>query len=167
MHEITLERRSGSDRRHVTLSAYLHGARNPRRKVGRRTSDRYPVIDWHSPRVLALVVSILGLCAMDAVLTVVLISHGAQEINPVMALFVPHNLAGFAAAKLTLTAIGMCVLVACSRMRLFRKLPGEVFLYATLAAYVLLIGYELNMLEHAPMMEDEQARVTTVPASPQ
>jgi hypothetical protein len=137
----------------MTLSAYLHGARQPRRRTGRRSSDRYPVIDWHSPRVLALVLGILGLSAMDAVLTLVLISHGAREINPVMALFVPHNLFGFAAAKLLLTATGLCVLVACSRMRLFRGVPGEVFLYATLIAYVLLIGHELKMLQDAPMME--------------
>jgi hypothetical protein len=155
VHDITVERRSGIDRRRITLSAFIYGARNPRRRIGRRSTDRYPVVDWHSPRVLALVIAILGFCAMDAVLTVVLISHGAREINPVMALFVPHNLFGFAAAKLLLTALGVSVLVACSRMRVFRGVPGEAFLYATLAAYALLIGYELHLLERAPTLDFE------------
>jgi hypothetical protein len=152
VHEITGERRSGAERRTISVAAYLHGALHPRRKLGRRRSDRYPVIDWHSPRVLALVLGILSLCVMDGVLTVLLMTHGAAEINPVMALFLPHNLAGFALTKLTLTGLGVAVLVACSRMRLFRRLPGEALLYGVLLAYVALIVYELEMLSHAPAL---------------
>ena len=88
---------------------------------------------------------------MDGVLTVMLMRHGAAEINPIMALFVPHNLLGFAAVKLLLTGAGVCVLVACSRMRLFRALPGESLLYIVLAAYVALIAYELEMLANVPV----------------
>ena len=58
-------------------------------------------------------------------LTVMLMRHGAAELNPVMALFLPHNLLWFALVKLALTGAGLCVLVACSRMRLFRRIPGE------------------------------------------
>ena len=87
---------------------------------------------------------------MDGVLTVFLMAHGAAEINPVMALFLPHNLTGFALTKLTLTGVGVGVLVACSRMRLLRALPGEALLYGVLFAYVALIVYELEMLSHAP-----------------
>ncbi len=144
------ERRTGADRRAVTLNAYVHGALRPRRKQGRRKQDLYPIIDWHSPRVLAVVFAILALCVTDGVLTIVLLENGAAEINPVMALLVPHNLWAFAAAKLTLTGLGVCVLVACSRMKLFRALPGELLLYAVLAAYVALIGYELRMLRDIP-----------------
>ena len=86
----------------------------------------YPIIDWHSPRVFALVMAILMLCVADGVLTVFLISHGAVEVNPFMALFVPHYLGWFAAIKLTLTSMGTLVLVACSRMKLFKTIPGEI-----------------------------------------
>ena len=41
------------------------------------------------------------------------------------------------------------MLVACSRMRLFRKVPGELVIYAVLAIYVWLISYELRLLELA------------------
>src|SRR5262245_59531384 len=100
-----LERRSGVERRQVSVAAYWHGSLNPRRRAGRRASDQhYPVIDWHSPRVLALAITILGLCVLDGILTVLLISNGAIEINPMMRMFVPHELGWFAAVKLSLTA---------------------------------------------------------------
>jgi hypothetical protein len=147
-----VDRRSGVERRHMTVAAYWRGALNPRRRFGRRTSDRnYPVVDWHSPRVLALVLLILGLSALDGVLTIMLISQGANEANPLMALFVPHNLGWFAAVKLGLTSIGAAVLVACARMRLFRLFPGEVLLYLVVGCYAALIAYELRLLEHAPL----------------
>jgi Domain of unknown function (DUF5658) len=142
------DRRSGSERRSTTFFAYWHGARNPRRRAGRRVTDQsYAVIDWHSPRLLIPVFTILALCVFDGVLTVMLMKHGASEANPVMALFLPHNLLWFAFVKLALTGAGLCVLVACSRMRLFRKIPGELFVYAVLGIYLCLVAYELRMLE--------------------
>jgi hypothetical protein len=145
------ERRSGIERREMTFAAYWHGARNPRRRAGRRATDaHYPIIDWHSPRLFIPVFMILALCVLDGVLTVVLMKHGANEINPVMALFLPHDLLGFALVKLTLTSLGVGVLVACSRMRLFRTIPGELLMYAVLGTYVWLIAHELRLLELAP-----------------
>jgi len=101
--------------------------------------------------VLALVLLILGLSALDGVLTIMLISQGANEANPFMALFVPHNLGWFAAIKLALTSIGAAVLVACARMRLFRFIPGEALLYLVVGCYVALVVYELHLLENAPL----------------
>lgn len=145
-----MDRRSGSERRSTTFAAYWHGARNPRRRAGRRATDlRYPIVDWHSPRLLIPVFATLGLCVLDGLLTVLLMKHGASELNPIMAMFLPHNLIGFAMLKLGLTGAGLCVLVACSRMRLFSRVPGEVFVYAVAAVYVCLISYELRLLELA------------------
>ena len=142
------DRRSGTERRDRTLRAYWHGALQPRRRAGRRAADAdYPIIDWHSPRVFAWVVAILLLCAADGTLTVMLLANGAVEVNPFMARFVPHSLGWFAAVKLSLTAGGVAVLVACSRMRLFRALSGEVLLGIILAGYAILVAYELRLLE--------------------
>jgi len=142
------DRRSGIDRRSQGLAAYWHGARNPRRRGGRRTSDQpYAIVDWHSPRLLIPVFTILCLCVLDGLLTVTLMRHGAAELNPLMALFLPHNLLWFALVKLALTGAGLCVLVACSRMKLFRRIPGEAFVYVVLGAYLWLIAYELRMLD--------------------
>jgi hypothetical protein len=144
-----LDRRSGIERRTTTFAAYWHGARNPRRRAGRRATDHRPIIDWHSPRLLIPVFAILGLCVLDGTLTVLLMTHGAREVNPVMAWFLSHNLLWFALAKLALTGVGLCVLVACSRMRLFRTIRGELIVYAVLGVYVWLIAYELRLLELA------------------
>ncbi len=133
------------------MYAYLYGSTKPRRLNGRRAADLiYPFIDWHSPRVLALALGILGLCTLDGALTVALIQHGATEENPFMALFLPHSLGWFAAIKLTLTTLSLAVLVVCSRMRLLRAIPGEVLLYAILLGYAALIAYELNLLALLP-----------------
>jgi len=142
------DRRSGIDLRNQGLAAYWHGARNPRRRGGRRTADQpYAIVDWHSPRLLIPVFTILCLCVLDGLLTVTLMRHGAAELNPLMALFLPHNLLWFALVKLALTGAGLCVLVACSRMKLFRRIPGEAFVYVVLGAYLWLIAYELRMLD--------------------
>jgi Domain of unknown function (DUF5658) len=154
MNVHTSDRRSGIERRQMTLAAYWRGALRPRRIAGRRRRDRlYPVVDWHSPRLLALVITILGLCVLDGVLTVTLMSHGAREANPVLALFLPDNLPWFAAVKLALTTVGMVVLVACSRMRLFRAIPGETMLYVVLALYAALVVYELRLLKLLPLAD--------------
>src|SRR6185369_7639744 len=102
------------------------------------------------PRIFALALLILCLCVTDGVLTVLLMSHGATEANPVMALFLPNHLGWFAGVKLLLTSAGIFVLTVCSRMRVFRSLPGELLLYAVLSCYVALIIYELRLLEHFP-----------------
>jgi hypothetical protein len=147
-----LDRRSGSERRTLSFAAYWHGARNPRRRSGRRATDYRAVVDWHSPRLLIPVFAILCLSVLDAGFTVTLMRHGAAELNPVMAWFLPQNLLGFALTKIGLTGAGLCVLVAFSRMRLFRKIPGELVVYAVLGVYVWLIAYELRLLELAGTM---------------
>ncbi|WP_116809957.1 DUF5658 family protein [Steroidobacter cummioxidans] len=147
------ERRSGIERRQYGIAAYWRGALNPRRRAGRRAADRvYTIIDWHSPRVLALVLLILGLSTLDGVLTLMLMSQGASEVNPFMALFVPHNVGWFAAIKLTLTSLGAAVLVVCARMKLFRLFPGELLLYLVVGCYVALVRYELHLLANPPPM---------------
>jgi Domain of unknown function (DUF5658) len=148
MHATFEERRSGIERRRRSFAAYWQGALNPRRRTGRRATDTlYPIIDWHSPRVFAWTMSILVLCVCDGVLTVMLLADGAIELNPIMAKFVPHSLGWFAAIKLSLTSVGAMVLVVCSRMKLFRAIPGEVFLGLVFAGYLVLVLYELNLVE--------------------
>lgn len=147
MQQVVAERRSGAERREYSVGAYWHGARHPRRRQWRRAGDAvYPIIDWHSPRVFASVLTILLLCATDGFLTVLLLANGAVEVNPFMANFVPHSLGWFAVVKLSLTAIGVGVLVACSRMKFFRTVPGEALLAMVLLAYASVVGWELWLL---------------------
>jgi hypothetical protein len=142
------ERRSGVDRRHRTLLLTLGlrwpGTQPVRRRAGRRATDQlYPSVDLHSPRILAVALAIMVLCCCDALMTIELLSRGAVEANPAMALALQAGTGWFSAIKLLLTATGVVVLVAVSSMRLFRKVPGEAALHGLLLCYLLLIGYEL------------------------
>src|SRR5271157_3198923 len=87
------ERRSRSDRRSRVLWSAVYGSFNPRRRYPPRRLDdsRHHAVDWHSAHLLAVSLGILILSVADAFLTLTLISDGATEVNPLMALFVVHG----------------------------------------------------------------------------
>ncbi len=85
----------------------------------------------------------------DAVLTLTLMSYGAVEINPVMAVLVGSP-AVFAALKIAMTGISVMMMVFLARYRFMRAVRVELILYGVLAAYMILIGHEFRMLENIP-----------------
>lgn len=87
------------------------------------------------------------LSAADAFLTIILLSNGADEVNPIMAALVYRSAAAFAALKIGMTAAGVVFMVFLARYRFMRVLRVEVMLYSVLVAYFCLIGYELWMLK--------------------
>jgi hypothetical protein len=140
------ERRRGPDRRTRVARAIVYGSFKPRRLGPRRTGEeRLGAIDWFHPWWLAIATLILALCAGDAVLTVVLINRGAYELNPVLAPLIGSG-ALFVAVKVGLTGISVVLLTLLSRIRAFGRLRVGLVLYAVLAGYAMLIGYELHLL---------------------
>lgn len=141
------DRRRSGDRRQRLAFSLLYGGVSPRRRGGRRAADHHrPVIDWHGPGLLTSSILILLLCATDAFLTLLLLTRGAYEANPVMALFVYDDVRSFAALKMALTGGGVIALVAVARFRVFGFLRAATILHAVLAGYCALIAYELRML---------------------
>jgi hypothetical protein len=94
-------------------------------------------------------VLVVVLCIVDALLTLTLIKHGAQEINPLMAPLVVGDGRGFAYWKVGLTVVGVVVLVVLARSRLFGIMPAGVLLYLVLVMYIVLVGYEWRLLTEA------------------
>jgi Domain of unknown function (DUF5658) len=143
------DRRNRTDRRHRVFWSVLYGSFNPRRRrPARRLDDsRFHPIDWYSSHLLAVSIGILLLSATDAFLTGILLLHGADEVNPVMAVFVYRSVAVFAALKMALTGISIIGLVFLSRYRFMRVLRVDLVLYAVLVVYFWLIGYEIWMLQ--------------------
>lgn len=138
-----VERRvSTVDRRRLTVRTILQGAFNPRRRAGRRAGDQGLPIDWHHPELMILSLVMLGLSVADAVLTVTLLNHGAEEANPLLAWFVPSHPSLFAAVKMALTGIGTVLLVAVAQSRLFRVIPGKRVFQILVLAYFVLVLYE-------------------------
>lgn len=141
------ERRHGPDRRIRVARSLVYGSFKPRRLGPRRTGEQaLGAIDWHHPWWLAIATLILALCASDAILTVVLISRGAYELNPLLAPLISGSGALFVVVKVGLTGIGVVVLTLLSRVKAFGRLPVALLLYAVLAGYAVLIAYELRLL---------------------
>ena len=90
---------------------------------------------------------ILLLSCADAVLTLVLMQHGATEVNPLMAPLVTGSGHAFAFWKLLLTASGVIVLTILVRIRAFGTFPAGIILYLAAAGYAVLVGYELWLLD--------------------
>jgi hypothetical protein len=142
------DRRNRTDRRHRVVWSIFYGSFNPRRRrPARRLDDsRFHPVDWYSAHLLAVSIGILLLSATDAFLTGILLLHGADEVNPIMAVLVYRNVASFAAFKMAMTGVSIVSLVFLSRYRFMRVLRVDLVLYAVLLAYFGLIGYEIWML---------------------
>jgi hypothetical protein len=143
------ERRSPFDRRHRIVWSVLYGSFNPRRRrLPRRLDEsRFHSLDWHGAHLLAVSIGILILSVADAFLTVTLLSRGAVEVNPIMALLVHSNVGAFAALKMAMTGFGVVLMVCLARYRFMRVVRVELVLYVVLMAYVILIRYEIQMLK--------------------
>lgn len=141
------ERRRGPDRRTRVARALIYGSFNPRRLGPRRTGERsVAAIDWYHPWWLAIATLILALCASDAVLTVVLISRGAYELNPFLAPLIGGSGVLFVVVKVGLTGLGVVLLTLLARVKAFGRMPVALLLYGVLAGYAVLVAYELRLL---------------------
>lgn len=145
---VASERRNAPDRRKRVLYSLFYGSFNPRRRTPRRTDARsLRDLDWHHPQWLAVAVLIVVLSCVDAALTLSLMSHGAYEVNPLMAPIVGGSALVFTLIKVGLTAGGVVLLTLAARMRAFGRIPVAFLLYAVLIGYGTLVVYELKLLE--------------------
>ena len=103
-------------------------------------------IDWHEPYLLFLSLTILLLSVADAFLTLTLIMGGATEANPFLAFILRDHPELFAVVKMGFTGVGVLVLVAVARSRVFRVMRAGFVLQGVFVAYVALIAYEWWLL---------------------
>ena len=145
-NDATIERRDVGDRRQFTLWTIIQGSLTPRRRAGRRDDEHEGLIDWHEPDLLFLALTIVLLSVTDAFFTLTLLTNGAVEANPILAYILDNFPGYFAVLKMTLTGIGVLVLVALARARVFKIVRVRTVLQGFFAGYVLLVGYELWLL---------------------
>ena len=144
-----LERRSGVDRRgadRLTLRSLLRGGR---REEIRRDEDRrkWRYVDRYQQSLFGVIVIILFLSVIDAILTLVLINHGAMEINPVMAYYLGLGPYAFLFVKYALTSAGLVVLVVFrGRFIASQWLKADVLLYVILAAFLGVVSWEIYLV---------------------
>ena len=135
-----------SDRRRLTFRTLFQSGFTPRRRGGRRAEDHESLVDWHEPELLFLALAILLLSVTDAFFTLTLLTNGASEANPIIDYVLINYPGYFAAIKMLLTGGGVLVLVVMARARVFRVVRVKHILQCFLAAYVVLVAYEIWML---------------------
>jgi len=129
------------------LATVTESLRQGNRRGPRRDKDQLGYyVDRYEPRLLYVALGIVVLSAMDAVLTLNLLSMGASEVNPFMALLMNVDMGLFALIKMAITVIGVLILVVHVKFRLFKILQTGLVLYGIFPAYVCLVFYELTLL---------------------
>jgi hypothetical protein len=136
------------DRRALTWRTLLTSGLSPRRRGGRRAEEQDQPVDFHEPRLLLVAVFMLLLSVADALLTVTLMTDGAEETNPLLAFVLTDHPRLFAVVKMALTGFGVVLLVAVARARLFKLVRASVFLMWLAAAYCGLVAYEAWLVRY-------------------
>ena len=145
------ERRVSVNRRRRLWWSMWYGSLHPRRRRPPRRDDetRFSPPDLHEPHLFAVAMGIVLLSVADAFMTVTLLSNGAIEANPLMAAVIYKSAALFASIKMTLTGIGVIIMVLLARYRFMRMVRVQFVLYAVLVGYLSLLTYEYLMLRGA------------------
>lgn len=95
---------------------------------------------------MVLAIVMLVLSVVDGLLTVTLMTDGAQEANPLLKFVLDEHPRLFAVTKIALTGAGVVLLVVMARATLFKLARAKALLQALVAAYAALVVYEAWLL---------------------
>ena len=115
-----------------------------RRRTVRRSEEREGAfVDVHGPRLFLLIVSIIGLNLLDAWFTLLFLSHGGKELNPVVQAVL--DLGGHPWPFLLFKTFGIGC--ACGFLALTKNFrPARIGLWIVFVGYSLLLGWHLYLL---------------------
>jgi hypothetical protein len=143
------ERRSGKDRRNLGKFKFQYLFLKGQREFIRRKEDRDKIfyVDRYSSALFGVIVTILFLSAIDALLTLLLLNHGAYEINPIMAYYLRVGPYTFLAVKYALTSIGVVFFVILRNTFLKSiKIYTDTLFYFVLAAFMTVVAWEFYLV---------------------
>ncbi len=108
-----LDRRSGVDRRHRRFPSIREMLIYRRRRRPRRAEDRLriAVMDHYATSIGLALIAVILLSITDAFMTLYLLSHGAVEMNPIMAFFLDISEHAFFWAKYGLTVVSVFIVM--------------------------------------------------------
>ena len=138
------DRRELRDRRQTPTNPFGWRAFRGRRHTVRRASDRsrHPYTDRYSRLLLLLSLLLILLCVADGLYTLLHISAGAVEVNPLMNSLLSRGPFIFFGAKFILTACGIILLVLYWQTRLARwVLTSCVAVYTVLFCYQVMLFF--------------------------
>ncbi|QBQ55846.1 DUF5658 family protein [Nitrosococcus wardiae] len=149
---IHFNRRSSQERRSTSLPHFNYWGCRGRRGQIRRQEDLIGVyLDKYPAQLLWLTVVILGLCFMDAILTLSLLQRGAVEINPFMAMLMNMSTHLFAGVKMAITTLSLVWLVIHHNFMVLGLFRVQSLIYAFLLLYLGLVAYESFLLLIEPL----------------
>ena len=136
-----------TERRKTSFNTLLGALFKQRRRTSRRDGDMVNnYIDWYDHWPLVATVLIILLCLIDAFLTLILLNHGAIELNVLMDWLIKEDIQTFALVKMFVTGLALVVLVMHFNFRVYRYVSVRYLMYALVPAYSILIAHELSML---------------------
>jgi hypothetical protein len=145
------EQRRQTDRRgRPTPMLSRHAWFGGRRRTVRRAHEREGAfVDVHGPRVLLVAVAIVALNLLDAWFTLLFLSHGGEELNPMVQLVL--DLGGHPWPFLLLKTVGIgcaCALLVVTKN--FR--PARWGMAIVLIGYSVLLCWHLYLLQYLDQM---------------
>jgi hypothetical protein len=147
----TITEKRRQDRRRFSMRSLFGALFTLRRRRSRRKDDHLNAyVDWYEPWPLVASVVIILLSSLDAFLTLILLNHGAVELNILMDWLIRTDIRTFAAVKLAITGLALIVLVLHFNFHIYRVLPVRYIMYALMPLYAFLIAYEINFLGDLP-----------------
>ena len=117
------------------------------RRVCRRIDRRVTFWVRNSEIVFTLIVLILIFTLLDAFFTLVLIDHGATELNPLMSFYLNIGPTTFIAVKYGMTSLSIFVLVVCSHSRTKSlKIKTQSLFFTIFIAVAGVISWQLYLI---------------------
>ncbi len=115
-----------------------------RRRTIRRDDERNGAfVDVHGPRMLVVVMAIIALNLLDAWFTLLFLSHGGKEMNPVVQMVLDLSVQPWPFLLLKTLGIGL----ACAFLILTKHFrSARIGLAIVLIGYTVLLGWHLYLL---------------------
>ena len=148
---ISKERRSGKDRRKTTRPIVQSLYRGGKREMVRRREEQNSLFlaDRYSQTLFGAILLILFFSALDALLTLFLISHDATELNPIMAYYINVGPYTFFIVKYLLTSSAVVILLLCQNVFLrTMRIHAHSLYYVIVAAFMSVVVWELYLIFH-------------------
>lgn len=144
----TRNRRISRERRSLSLHSAFCSTYKGRRGVPQRLDDRHRphYVDVYDVRLLLVAILITMFCVADAYFTLIILSKGGSELNPIMNSLLAISSKTFFIVKYLATAAGLCLAVLHINFNLFRRIPMRKVLNFLCCLYIALIVYEITLL---------------------
>jgi hypothetical protein len=136
------EERKKQDRRRRPTQPFSRYTFWGRRKDMRRKEDREKggYVDRYHPRLLFLILLIVGLNILDSLFTLMILECGGHELNPIVQSAIAMYGDHFWIWKFGIVSVNVTVLCLCSKFRYVEKiLLGICLVYLTVVLYQVLL----------------------------